>query len=410
MDKEQVLRNRLSFLESKEIEKVIKKYEDSKLDIDDIVKEVCKEHNINYEQVDNNFDKSVSNISSIISKYIKDIIKIVRKSVYGRNLESTLEIIVKIIIYILFILILKLPFIIFEGITRGINNTLFYPFEEAFNSAENIIYSLIYLLMCVTILIKMFGNSKIPKKKSVSKAIIDSVDKEYKWIDFIIKIIIYSLVLLPLILLVIVSFIFVIITIYLFIKGINLSGLTILFIGLASMLITIINMIKDSLKHKIKSRLFQMVICSIVFISGVFITFYNLNRFETPKNLEKSVVKTISEDINIKLDSLDTKIYIRKGNYELITDETLEEGNIKVEVTYYDDYVDVVYNQQKNNEKNYLIFKTVEDEPVNGKVILKNIYKDLKNGYIFNYSDVKNMSIKIYGNVDTIKSLEDSNK
>ena len=411
MDKENILSKRLSFLNEKELKKVIDKYSNSKLSVDVIVKEVCKDYNVNYDYIDKSiFDKSITNISGIISEYIKQIIKIVRKSIYSRNLESSLEAIVKIIVFILSILFIKLPFIIVENIFNFINSTLFYPFNDTFDMASNFILSIIYLLICITLLVKFFGNYRISEKKEVPKEKIDSVEKEYKWLDFVIRIVIYVVILIPLFILCLISFVCFIASVILLFKGINILGLVILFMGLVLLISTIINLLKNSLYGKNKSNIFQICVSSIIVFTGLFISIYNLNSFKTVKTLEGSVIKEKIEDITLKLDSLNTKIYISKGDYEFIVDDSIEVDNIKVEATYYDDYVDVVYNQQKEGDNYYLIFKTNKDKKINNRLVISNIYKDLKNGYLFNYSNVNNIKLKIYGNESTIEALKDSNK
>ena len=92
---------------------------------------------------------------------------------------------------------------------------------------------------------------------------------------------------------------------------------------------------------------------------------------------------------------------LRKVNCELIKPHC--------EITYYDEYVDVVYNQVKENDLNQLIFDTKNDKDVNYFDKLNYVFEDLKNGYIFDYANTNKIKVKIYVNEKVKNMIEVNN-
>lgn len=413
------LDKRLDFLDDTERKKVIHKYkkkiEEELKDgvklkevlkqlggIDGIIKTICEDYNLNYEYCvrQSSLDKDVNNIAKIISTFIRDIIKIVRKTTLGLSLEAFLETLVKIIIVIFLVVMLKLPFILLGSLGDIINRFIFYPFNDSFDIAVNFCLSLLYLILCVIIMLKVFGTYKIREKKEVSKKQIEIVDKEYNWLEFVIRLCIYLIVLIPLILLSLIALGGIAIASYLVSRGVDLIGIPILIVGLLGLLCSLIGAISDSLRHKSRSYLLPIILSIIIFVGGILVSINNFSKFKYPLTLDKSSVQVIEEEKFFDIEE-ETSINVKYGTKEVLLDNNLVDNQIKVVIRYCDDYIDVLYSQDEVMGNNYLTFTTKIDDNINYSKTVDYVIKDLKSGYMFNYSNTKKIDIKIYANSHT---------
>lgn len=422
------LSRKLYFLDKKERNNILKEYKNkikNEIDngkkistilhelgsTDDIVKKICKEKNLDYDFCTNSskFDKNITNISSTIANFIRDVIKVVQTTLYSSNLEGVLQVLIKLLVFALMCLILKLPFIIVESALFSFNRLIFYPFSSIFNTATSSILNIIYFVICIVWVINIFGNYRKKDKKEVNKEEIkNSVDKNYKCLDFIIKILIYLIVLIPLALIILFNIVLLFTSIFLVVKGIKLFGLIILFIGILFLNGLLFMMVKDSLYNKVRKYSLILSLSIVTILMGILFTAINISNFETPNSLENSYSKPITEEVTIELDDINSVVLVENGNYEIVEDDTLDDNTIKAQVTYYDDYVDVIYRQMPKKDVNTIIFETKKDEKTKYKVLLKNLLKDLQNGYLFDYSDSKKINVKIFVNYNMKKILEDN--
>lgn len=412
------LNEKLYFLDEEERQKVLDRYK--KLvngktykeivqeigSVDVVVKKICCEYNLNYHYYcrTNKFDADVLNLTKIIANFIRDIMRIIKKYTYTHTLESFLEVCIKLITLIILFALLKLPCILLESFGNYVNKLFFYPYNTSFDTILNLLISFIYLIACVILIVKVFGTYK--REEKVLKEEPKQSDKEYNWLEFIIRIIIYLIILIPLCILGLSILLGLIISIYLVISGIKIFGIIILLMGLLGLIYTLFQTIKDSLNNKNRSFLPMIITSTIIFILGIGFTIYNFSKFKYPNSLEKSSLVMITEEKKITLDDTNTNIILSKGNYEVITDDNLTDNEIRVEVSYYDDYVDVLYHQEKVEDINYLVFRTTKDDKVDFSSKINNIIKDLKKGYIFNYSNVDKINIKIYANNEVKNNIE----
>lgn len=412
------LNNSLSFLDSGERKKVLDKYEKLLIGktykeivhevgtVDDVVKKICDEYNLNYHYYVNqtNFDVDVTNLTKIIANFIRDIVKIIQKYTHTHTLESFLEVCIKLITLVILFALLKLPCILLESFGNDVNRIFFYPYNASFDTVLNLLISFSYLVGCVILIIKVFGTYKTITKPLESE--IKQSDNNYNWLEFIIRLIIYLIILIPLSLIGLSVVIGLIISLYLVSSGIKLFGVVILLIGLLGLIYTLFKQVIDSLNNKTHSLLTILIVSIVIFLLGIGLTIYNFSQFKYPNSLENSSLEKVTEEQKITLDDPNTSIILSHGNYEVIVDDTLTNNELRVEVSYYDDYVDVLYHQEKVQDINYLVFKTTKDEQINLSKKYNNIIKDLQHGYIFNYSNVQNMNIKIYANNEVKNNIE----
>ncbi len=419
------LNKRLSFLNEKERKKIITKYHkrielevksgkkvkdviESFGSIDDIVKDACRFYNLDYDYCSNtsNLDKNVINISHIIGDFIRNIMKVVLKTTKSYSLQSFLEILVKIIFLVFIFLLLKLPVVLVEFLIEQINYSLFYPYTDTFNYVTNLFMSLIYIVMCVISTVKVLGTYKIQEHIEVDSKSIEVIDKDYDWIDVIIRFIIYVFILVPLVIIALVFLVAFLLSLYLVLTGINLVGLAALSIGLLLLIVSIIELIKDSLKGKNKTGLFSVGGSLLICFLGITLLGMNLTKFNRSNDLTKSELKLNVESKVIKLDAAKTYVYLTNGQCEIEVNEALNDNEIEATVYYYDDYVDILYDQYEEDEKNVLTFNSKTDEEINYAKIIDNIIKDLRNNNVFNYSKTKNYKVVIKANSKTKEGLK----
>ena len=419
------LNNRLYFLNKDEKNKILEEYR-SKIendykethnmkitieklgDMDTIVNEICDKYNLSRSlSVRNNkFDRDVSSCSKMIGNFIRDILKIVRKTKLQHNLESFLEVIVKLLYLTIIFTLIKLPFIIFEKLVSSVNYLLFYPYENTFNTCSNFIFSIIYFVICIIITLRTFGDYRIKNKKIVEEDKINSIDKEYNWLDLIIRFIIYLIILIPIGILIILTISIACLLIYLFTTGINIIGLPIMLFGLSGLLIGLFMIILDALKQKDRSYSILVLLSMFVFVIGFIISIANYNSFKKTSDISNSVIEMTKEEVNITLKDEVKHIIVEQGKYELLEDDTLSDNDIKVIVTYCDNYYDIKYDQVIADGYNYIYFKPVLDDDFNNKDFINNILTDLRKNFLIDYTDVKEINLKIYANKHTINKLK----
>lgn len=420
------LNKRLNFLSEKERKKIITKYH-KKIEtevkngakvkdviksfgtIEDIIKDICKEYNLDYEYCSNtsNLDKNITNISHLIGDFIRSVMKVVLKTTKSYSLQSFLEVLVKIIFLVFVFILLKLPVVSIEFLIQQVNYSLFYPYTDTFNYALNLFMSLIYIVMCVTSAIKVFGTYKINDKEEVDSKVVEAVDKDYDWIDVIIRFVIYIFILVPLCIVALTFLAAFLFSLYMVLTGINLVGLPALFIGLLLLIVSIIELIKDSLSNKNRTGLFSVIGSLLITFLGVTLLGMNLTKFNRSDDLTKSELKLKTDSVTLTLEGDKTYLYLANGQYEIEIDERLSDNEIETIVTYYDDYVDIFYDQYEKNDKHILSFKSKPDKDINYVTIINNIVKDLRNNNVFNYSKTKNYKVIIKANSKTKERLSD---
>ena len=355
MNKEKFLKElekRLSILNEKERKDIIEEYkstieekikngadEESAVkdfgDIDDLVKEILDAYKINPEYKENDFQKFVNDGENIIkecadtlAKGVKDAAESFKNNNQEINLSLVFEIMIKVFLTIIFIGLLRIPFIIFTHIGNYFFEVLFSPLDIIIKVLWTIFLSVIYLIIVVIVIARFFKqyfikkdskdikeNTKksetkkadnikeikeeTPKKKQTSNTQISSV------ILSIAKLLVVFFILIPLICTNIGLITGVIISIYYWIKGINLLGLTLLLSGIAIISIWLTHLTVSILEEKhVKAYLliigiFLTIIGGVIFI----LTLTNIEYIdEMPKQTEIEIMRLVgSSNISIKI-------------------------------------------------------------------------------------------------------------
>lgn len=438
MKKEEFIKNlkeKLSILETKEIDDIIAEYTeyiDEKMqngkteeeaikdfgDIDELTTELLKAYKIN---VDNNRkEKNVWN--SLVTKFnnFMDKIIVLFEQKSGKDI---LRIIFEVAIIILGICLCKIPFHILEQI--GYN--VFIPFHSAFGKGLYHIWSFIiecaYLIFALVLFAKIFeqrylNNINIamngsPKEKTENvkkskkqepiivetqtrKSMIDYLATLCIWfVKFIVFWVVFGLALYILGLGMCLG-----ICIYLWIRGVTyigiyLSILMLLILGVLAF-IWLFNWILDR-KNNVKFLLIGFTTSFIVL--GISFSYASIEVATTefintvPSNYE---VKEKIETLTI------TNNEILSGIYDYEVDESLT-NEIKIKYTYYSNYVEIEPLIEYEPQNHIYISVNYKNNNWNGK-ILENVINDLKERKMHNYD--LSPKITIYANSETIIKLK----
>ena len=468
MNKEKFLKElekRLSILNEKErkdiieeykntIEEKIKNGEDEENavkdfgNMDDLVKEILEAYKINPEYKESDFQKFINDGENIIkecadtlAKGVKDAAESFKNNNQEINLSLVFEIMIKVFLTIIFIGLLRIPFIIFTHIGSYFFEVLFSPLDILIKVLWTIFLSVIYLIIVVIVIARFFKqyfikkdskdikeNTKksetkkaenikeikkeTPKKKQTSNTQISSV------ILSIAKLLVVFLILIPLICTNIGLITGVIISIYYWINGINLLGLTLLLSGIA--------MISIWLTHLTVSILEEKHVKAYLLIIGIFLTIIGGIIFGlTLANIEyiDEMPKQTEFEIMTNTYNTDKKVYIETHNEDHInkkTDETLEDNTFKIKVKYPVKLYNITINQTDNytfDEESckeyklcgtYNYFDIISDgEAINNIKSAYNLFiENLKDNKIYNYDKAYSPIIEIYANEKTMELIE----
>lgn len=470
MNKEKFLKElekRLSILNEKERKDIIEEYkstieekikngadEESAVkdfgNINDLVKEILDAYKINPEYKESDFQKFVKDGESMIkecadtlAKGVKDMAESFKNTNQEINLSLVFEIMIKVFLTIIFIGLLRIPFIIFTHIGSYFFEVLFSPLDILIKVLWTIFLSIIYLVIVVIVIFRIFKqyfikkdineNTKksetqkkenikeekiveskktTPKKKQTSSSQISSI------ILTITKLLVVFFILIPLICINIGFISATVISIYYWIKGIDLFGLTLLFTGISSITIWLTHFIASILEEKrIKSYL--LVIGIILTIIGGILFGLTLTKIEYIDEMPRQTeLETMTNTYNT-----DKKVYIETHNEERVSkkiDETLEDNSFKIKVKYPVKLYNVTINQTDNYTfdedsceeynlcgiYNYFDIKSDNEVMDNIKSAYNLFIDNLKDNKIYNYDKAYSPVIEVQANEKTMSLIE----
>ena len=129
----------------------------------DLVSEILKEHNI---------DSPAQESAGIITDFFKEFLNVVEDIVKYITEKSPKEIavlILKIVLTLILISFLKLPILFIRDLGTGILDILFMPLSTVLIFCWRFILELIYIIIAITLFIKIFNTIINPNKKSKAK-------------------------------------------------------------------------------------------------------------------------------------------------------------------------------------------------------------------------------------------------
>lgn len=406
--------------------------------INELAKEILEAYKINPNYKKTEAKDIVDNAEEIIKKGAKkisevtdDVVDSIKKTDFDFNTENVFEIVIRIILLLVLLAVLKIPFYIISHLGIGIFNIGFEPFSSIFGFGWKFLIEIIYIGVCILLIIKVvtdYINKNSGKKKSYIHEKKSNKEKTVKQDDIvnedkkkekknkpvrtgdsalviILKIFIILIFVLPLFFVSLVLLVFIIILIFLIIKGIGVYGFLIFLIGCFGLVVSIIGLFYKGIISNKKIYIFPFVINFILIIVGGLISVDYILGFTYYDYLPENNfdIKTETNEVII-----DKSITFDNNNVEYVIDNTLEDGKLKIESMYYNDFISDV-NLKKDSEYNSIYYDYIYNNrefSLNNKYT-KEFLNNIKNRKIYNYSLYDVVKTKIYVNEKTKNLVND---
>lgn len=358
------------------------------------------------------------------------------------NLNLAFEIIIKIFFTLIILAIITIPLRFIGSIGFSLAETFFEPFSFIIKIIIFILFIALYLSIGFLIIINLFKQYfKKENKTSESKDKIDKQNeihnlkknetkaKEVKIIQrtgptvgsvflLILKIWVIIFILLPLFCIDIFSSLGLILSIFYWIKGINLLGLTLLMLGISLLFIWFTIIIFNLTFSKGKTTIIPFFIGLVITVFGALFFIDMVTNIEyineAPSYKKETITKNFTSDNPYYINST------LNGNITKKIDNTMKDNELILKITYHkDDVIIDIYNEPEyifsddtctyNNtcEKNYNYISLNYDYSNNYEKNRYNEFIDnLKENKIYNYSKLNEANIAIIANENTMKSIK----
>ena len=480
MNKEEFLKKlekELSILNEKERQDIIDEYKDTiseKVkhgqteeeavkdfgDLDELVSGILEAYKINPEynqKEEGSFTKFTEESEKLIKKgankladMTKDFANNIKNNDPEMNLSLVFEIIIKVFFTLLILGLLKIPFKLFTDMGFSFADTFFTPFSSIIKVIVVILFLVLYFGLSILVIISLFKqyfkkesvisdnsneekikeNIKLDEEKEEVKTKPEKIiiKKEGPTVGsvfmLILKVWVLIFILAPLFCIDSAFVIGLIVSIFYWIKGINLLGLTLLLFGLSSMLIWFTVLIFNLVFSKGKTTIIPFFVGLIITVFG---TLFFIDMITNIEYIDKVPSSHDLETIN-KEYTTDKKVYIENnlnGSISKIVDENMQDNNFKINFTYSKKDLDISVLTQDNYQMykdncpyydnsnscteiyNYFILNSSYK---NGHGEIKQSYNEfinnLKDNKIYNYSKIDDVKIEIIANSKTMSLIE----
>lgn len=465
MNKEKFLTElgkRLSILNEKEKQDIINEYKDTieeKIkhgqkeadavkdfgDMDELVDEILSAYKIDPKyNKETDLKKIISDSEKLIKEGADKLATETRKLAdnfknnQDINLSLVFEILIKVFICLILIGMIRIPFTLFIHLGNSIFETLFSPIDSVVKALWFVFLGVIYTITIILIITSMFKqyfkNNNEKTLKSNKNKVNNIYEKDKKdnqdikksgqtltsILMIVVKVWIIIFVVIPL---VFASSGFIgatLVSIYYWIQGIDLLGLTLLLSGISLIFIWFTKIITNVLQEKKALSIYLLISGIALSIAGGFL-FANMI-------MSIEYLNVIPEDYNLNTFentyTTDKKVYIESHHNSNIVkkeDELMEDNTFKINAHYSQTIYDFKINQTDNymfNEEdceendlcgryNYFsIYPEEKDEIKIAKMNYKILINDLKNKKIHNYSKLYTPEIEITANSKTLNLIE----
>ena len=475
----QKLEKELSILNNKERQDIIEEYKDTIEEkvkhgqteedavrdfgnIDELVSEILDAYKINpeFNQKESNFDKFTQKGENLIKKgaskladMTRDFANNIKDNDTEMNLNLAFEIIIKIFFTLIILAILTVPFRIFKDLGFSFADTFFSPLSGLFKIIILLLFIALYFGVALIIIISLFKQyfkkSEIAKEeikkteikkeeKEIAKEEIKKTKDEEKPVKIIhrngptvgsvllliVKIWVALIVLLPLFFIDLCVIFGLFVSIFYWIKGINLFGLTLLLLGISSLFIWFTILIYNLTFSKGKTSIIPFFVGTAITIFGALFFIDMVTNIEYIDEAPKTFkTETVSKEF-----TTDKDVYINfalNGDINKTIDETLPDNTFKINLTYDKDNTNVnLYNEinynfsqsdcEINNDVelcnkvyNYIsINYDYNDEYESVKEKYDDFIDNLKDNKIYNYSKLSEVNVEVIANSKTLNIIE----
>lgn len=472
MNKEEFLKTiekELSILNEKERQDIINEYKDTieeKVkhgqteeeavkdfgDLDELVSGILDAYKINPEynhKEEGSFSKFTEEGEKLIKKGASKLADITREFADNiknndaeMNLNLAFEIIIKIFFTLILLAVLTVPFKLFEALAYSFADTFFEPVSLLIKIIIFVLFIVLYfgisLLIIITLFKKYFKKENLNddspkeekqnKEKTSNERPIKVIRKNGPTVGsvllLILKIWVALFILFPLFCIDLASALGLLLSIFYWIKGINLFGLTLLLLGVTALFIWFTILIYNLTFTKRKTTIIPFFIGLIITVFGAlfFIDMVtNIQYIDKAPNTENKAVieKEFTTNSNIYID------YLLNGKLSKTTDETMPNGTFKLSITYNEESVDVdiydnpnykfpqeqcAYSSDKQKcEKTYDYISlnyNYTDNYNYTKQRYNEFIENLKDNKIYNYSKLSEVNVEIIANSKTLSQIE----
>lgn len=480
MNKEQFLNKlekELSILNQKERQDIINEYKDTieeKVkhgqteeeavkdfgDLDELVSGILEAYKINPEyghKEEGSFSKITEESEKLIKKGANKLADMTREFANNikdndaeMNLTLAFEIIIKIFFTLIILSVMTGVFRIFRHLAFSFADTFFSPLSGLVKVFILILFIALYLGLSLLVIITIF--KQYFKKESTNNQVINSEEKEIKEdrekqknekpvkiihkngptigsvLLLMLKIWALIFVLFPLFCVDVCVVLGMLLSIFYWIKGINLLGLTLLLLGFVVMFIWFTTLIFNLVFSKGKTTIIPFLIGLIITVFGTF--FF----VDMVTNIEYIDEAPIAHDLKIveKEFTTNSNIYIDyglNGNITKNIDNSLKDNTLRLKITYDEKTADVsIFNEENytfspeectyTNDKhkceqkyNYISLGYNYTDNYNREKQRYNDFIDnLKDNKIYNYSKLNEINVEIIANSKTMSLIESNIK
>ncbi len=468
MNKESFLKKleqKLKVLSKEEIKDILNEYEDiidEKVkhgkteeeavkefgDIASLSREILKSYKINpeYQKSDNDFlgdcEDLIKKGAKKLTEVTEDVVNTFKKSENEITLEIVFEIILKVILILLVIAFMHIPFWIIGEIGESFfgSDFMFFGNFTIFNhSIFGILWKAIteiaYIIVCILLVVAVFKKytvstsdkkeevvkeskkkveSKIEEKKEKTVKVCKSEKKTNsntlgKLLVIIVKVWISILFLFPLVMIQFGILIALCVAIYFLVKSVDIYAILILLVGVSLFVGHLIHILFVALFTKRKIHFWPFVPSFLMIVlGGIFTVDYFLS-FSYSDNLEEAGYKLSKETYEYILeDSVDL-------NYdEIVIDNSLEDQKIMIEITYYDQLIDIEkeesirkYCEDDNciNRKTLRFYASYEENRSVNSILNDTLLQNIKDKKVVNYSELIDLNIRVIANSNTVDKI-----
>lgn len=397
--------------------------------INELSKEILSAYKINpeYQEDDEPIDimgtteNLIKKGAKKLSEVTEDVVDSLKKSDVELTTETIFEIIIKVLVVLLGLAILKLPFWFVGELGATIFNIGFAPFSWISEVVWKILVEVIYLIACALVLFTIISKYVKPKNKNEKtnrkeesyseeietskKKVTNEPSTSWNVVLTILKGFVCIMFLFPLWcanfgLLVAIAYV-----IYILMQGINIVGILILLLGCVCIGFEFCHIIYSLLFTRKHYHFSSLVIGFVMVLIGAVLTFDYMSDFTYYNTLPSDLFKegTITYE-----EILDSKTSIDADKLEIIIDNSIEDSKMKMEVSYYKDYVRIEKEHYTHDDHKHIYFEMGNvKSSFNWKRDVKDLLiKHLEKKEIYNYSLLDDVKVKVYVNEHTKSLLE----
>lgn len=435
------LRKSLSILKEEEKEDILNEYKDiieEKVkhgkteeeaveefgDYQTLVKGILDAYKINTEDKENTTKEKAKDIISTSEEVIKEgakrlakgadkIVSDIKENHTDFTLELIFELILKGLCVLVIMALLTIPFRLFIHLGAGILDITFFPLNEILKIVWKMLVGILYFISGTLIVLSIFKEyiknpnhnldknkeDKIEKSNRKKKETCDQKSNTVSSIFIILcKIFLIFAFILPMFGVIIGLLIAFSGTIFLLIKGIDVIGILLGILGALVFSIKLIDTIYNGLFHHKKITFYPFVISIILMITGAILTIDFITRIDYIEDLPNHVFKQaeFSDDYRIEKETI-IDIDQRKVSFKV--DSSLNDGEMKVNIFYYEEYGKPRIETYHENQKFYM--ELHNSTYIRPREMLMLFLDHLRENKIYDYSDLSDFHVEIVTNENT---------